>query len=220
MAYSSATALVNSSLIKIGENRITTLASDSSRQGVAAREQYPIALDILLRMARWRFATARAALALDATSPAFGFAYQHVLPTDFIAFIGVWEDGEDPRNYTSSTIAHKIEAAEGSDATVILSDESEMNIFYVKRVTNTLLWDPLFGDALSWYLAGVLGYYLTSGRDYITLADSKFKDAMKIAKTMNAFEGSTEVLTASEWLDSRNAGAQNLNFASRSGWTA
>ena len=73
-------------------------------------------------------------------------------------------------------------------------------------------WDPLFGEAFAWLLAKDLAFYLTTSSKYANLAFAAFKNAMRDAKVANAFEGTPEVLTSSEWLDARSTLGAPSNF--------
>jgi hypothetical protein len=211
--FASETALVNSALVKLGEERITSLSSDTSRRAVIANQQYPIQRDFLLRKYRWNFAIGRQALAQLADAPAFGFTYQYTLPDDCIAFIGIYDANQSRANYTATQIIHKIEA--GEDATVLVCDESDVNAVYVRRVTNTRLFDSHFGEALAWLLAADLASYLSAGPENFRRCMARYKDVIKEAKTAQAFESTPEIIEGSEWVDSRDRGdgLRNMGWA-------
>jgi len=193
---SSEVEIVNSALIKIGEQTITSL-SDDRQQAQVARRQYPIKRDELLRMYRWNFAVARATLAPLAEKPAFGFSNQFETPTDAIKIIGLYDGTQMDRNYTGSHDVWKVEG------TRILANSDSLSIFYIKQVTNPLNFDPIFVETLSWFLAADLAFNLTASADLVEVANQGFAQALRQARMNDAVEGTPEVLTASEWLDSR-----------------
>jgi hypothetical protein len=197
VTFSSDTEVVNSALIKIGAKTLTDLDTDSSREAVVARRSYPVQLDALLRRARWNFAKERVSLAPDGTAPTFGYENRFRLPADLISVIGLYDPNEPLQNYTGTTAPWSIEGR------YLLTTDAEAKVMYIKRVTNMAEWDPLFGEALAWLLAKDLAFYLTTGSKYANLAFAAFKNAMIDAKIANAFEGTPEVLTSSEWLDAR-----------------
>lgn len=213
MTFASETALVNSALVKLGEERITSLSSDTSRRAVVARQQYPVQRDNVLRKYRWNFAIGRASLAQLATAPAFGFDYAYTLPDDCLKFIGIHDQHQSKANYTATAIIHKIESQDTS--TVLLCDEDTVDAVYIRQITNTLLFDPNFGEYLAWVLAADLATYLTTGPEAFRRCSAVAKQALKEAKEANAFESTPEVIEASDWVDSRERGSQMRN----AGWT-
>jgi len=212
MTYASDTAIANSALVIIGEDRITSLSSDTSRRAVYANQQYPIKRDELLCKYRWGFATKRVALAQLADTPTFGFAYAYALPSDFLKFIGVYDAQQSKANYTATEIIHKIESVD--DQRVLVTDETEVNAVYTYRVTNTLNYDPHFGEALACLLAKNLAGLLTSGPEAYNKAAKLYKDAIREAKEHHAFESTPEVIESSAWVDSRFGGdLRNMGWA-------
>ena len=195
--YDSETALVNSALVKIGEDRITSLSADTSRRAVIANQQYPIVRDALLCRHRWNFALARATLAQDATAPEFGFTYRYALPDDFLHFVGLYDENESAANYTATETIHKVEGQ------YVLLDEVEAQCVYIQRVTNTTLFHPLFGEALAWALAADLAYHLSQGPGNANRCNAVFEKKLKEAKIAGAFQGTPEIIEASSWVDSR-----------------
>lgn len=195
----SETEIVNSALVKIGEDSIVDL-DQNSRAARAARRQYPVLRDALIRRYRWNFAIERVTLAPEAAQPPFGFTNKFMLPADSIRFLGIFDENELQQNYTASRIPHKVEGG------FILADDDTLPIFYMRRVTNVALFDPLFSEALAWFLGIDLSFILTTTRKVREDAVVGFKDAILAAKRADAIEGSPEVIEASEWLDSRNPG--------------
>jgi len=201
-AYSSEVDIVNSALIKVGEETISSL-DDSSRQAVAAKREYPLMRDGLIRSYRWNFAVERVSLAPDGTAPPFGFENRFRLPTDCLAVIGLYDADASSatrldRNYTGNDEPWKVEGR------FIHADGTELKIFYLKQVTNVGDFDPLFAECLSWRLAADLAYFLSTGLQQAQRAEEGFFRALRQARIADAFEGTPEVVFASDWLDARS----------------
>ena len=79
----SVTAVCNRALTKLGAARITDISEDT-RGARALISCFDQVRDHLLRSYRWAFSIKRTSLAASATTPAFGFTYQYVLPSDFL----------------------------------------------------------------------------------------------------------------------------------------
>ena len=199
MSANSKTRIINSALIKIGEDPITS-PDDDSRAARLANRQYDVVRDQLLRAYNWNFAVARTVTAPDADAPAFGFTYKHQLPADCLRLLGVYDSDEPVQNYTSSTIVHKVEGRS------VLTDEDTLNMFYIKRVTDEAQFDPTFNEAFSYALAIDLGYILTAGADRLGRLEQSFNRVIRAAKLADAIEGTPQVMYSSDWLDARTYG--------------
>jgi len=195
----SETEIVNSALAKVGEDSITDLTENRKAARVSAR-QYPLMRDALIRRYRWNFAIRRVTLSPEAATPAFGFTNQFLVPSDNIRVLGIFDEDELQQNYTASRIPYKVEGNK------ILTDDDTLPLFYLARITDVALFDPLFSEALAWFLAIDLAIPLTTVRKLREDAVIGFKKAVLAAKRADAIEGSPEVIESSEWLDSRHAG--------------
>jgi len=193
---SSEVEIVNSALAKIGEAPIVSLTEDREQARVANR-QYPLKRDELLRRYRWNFAVKRATLAPDAVQPAFGFENRFLMPATALHIIGLYDEAEPLRNYTSTRKPWKVEGR------YILADGDVLRIFYIDRITDPTQYDALFGEALAWLLAHDIGYAISTGPQMLDRAIAGFDATIKAAKLQDAIEGSPEIIQASEWTDSR-----------------
>lgn len=192
----SSTEICNNALFEIGDDPIQSLSETSKRARTCATV-YPQKRRAMLMRYRWTFAKARAALMPDVATPAFGFTYQFQLPADCLAVIGLGDDRESLRNYTSSTEIYKIEGRK------LLYTDSAVNIFYIKNVEDTSLFDPLFEEALVFDIAHRLCYALSTGLGRVGYIERSLKDAIKRARLANAIQETPEMITADEFLSAR-----------------
>lgn len=188
--------IVNSAFVNIGEERIASL-DDSSTRAVKAKEQFPIQREYLLRRYNWNFAKARATLAADATAPEFGFTNRFPVPADFLRLLGLYDRNEPEENYSSSTIRHKVEGR------YILADDASLSIYYMKNVTDPAQFDSMFVEALALQLSVKLAYDLSTGLKRVEQLVAQYEKVIREAKTMNAIEGTPEVIIASAWIDAQ-----------------
>jgi len=105
--------IANRALLRIGSDQISSL-DDGSVGANFCTQLLPQALETCYSSYHWRSAAKRADLAPLASTPAYGFAYQYVLPKDFALIRSVSCDG-----------AYEIEGLR------ILSDAISMSISYV-----------------------------------------------------------------------------------------
>jgi hypothetical protein len=145
MAVENPTRICNQALARIGSARIDNIDTDSSPEAIQCNIHYEATRDALLRRHQWGFAAARAALAQSTTTPAFGFAYQYPLPSDFMKLRAIYGDGGTRRN--NSVYSHKLEAGN------VLSDDSSMKILYTAKITDAGKFDPMFVECIVLRLA-------------------------------------------------------------------
>ncbi len=138
MSISSETQLVNNALIRLGANTITDIDTDGSHESNTMQQLYAPTRDALLRQHFWNFAIKRSNLSANAVAPAFEWAASYPLPSDFIRLKKIWNtDG-----------AYSIEG----DA--IYSDQTSLlQMVYIRRITDTTAFDPLFTQVLTLMLA-------------------------------------------------------------------
>lgn len=188
--------ICNGALSHCGEASITSL----TQEGKAARilnRQYDLVRKRVISKYRWNFTKTRVSLAADPTAPDSGFLYRHRHPSDLISLIGIADDAEDQRNYTSSSVVFKNEAG------FILSDTTPLSIIYTADITDTSQFDAAFVAVLEYYLATKIYYDLTKGAErYTTLVQEREK-AVKEARFAHAMENTPEIIMASDWMDSR-----------------
>lgn len=149
-----ATEIANFALATLGARRITDITDDTQKSARIMNLHYAQARREVLRRHRWNFALRRQTLSQHADAPVFGYAYQYLVPSDFIRLdkvneVSVWEsqraDWFELENGRTT---------EGADiGTVLLSNQSTIRIRYVADITDTQRFDPLFTAALGLLLA-------------------------------------------------------------------
>lgn len=147
--------IANMALTLLGEAGITSLDDDQDHAR-AIKRLYRIALDAALRDHNWNFAQIRRKLARHAVKPEYEFAYQYVLPTDPYCLRVLETDLDTKEPWRIETYKS---AAEQSR--VIVTDATSVEILYVARLTNVVLWDVLFADAMGFEIAYRASYPIT-----------------------------------------------------------
>lgn len=188
--------ICNNALFEIGDSSIASLGENTKRARTCALVYEQKRRALLMRY-RWTFALARRELMPDLATPEFGFTYQFTLPADCLAVVGIGDDRESLRNYTASRETYKIEGRK------LLYTDSTVSIHYVKNVTDTSLFDPLFEEALIYDIAHRLCYALSTGQGRIGDLERSKREAIRVAKMQNAIQSTPEVIEANEFLDSR-----------------
>ena len=180
------TDIFNLALNELGENRIIEIGEDS-KAGRISDLIYNDTRDAVLREHPWNFAIKRVELALLLTTPAFEFANEHQLPSDFIRILKTDDD----------FVPHRIEGGK------LLSDNDIVFIEYIARITDPTLFDTLFVETLSVRLAAKMAYNISDNNTLTQLLEQKYRDRLRQARAMDGQEGTPRTIEADQWLNTR-----------------
>ena len=188
--------ICNQSLSHLGDS--ATVASIDPPEGSAQAEHcarfYPMALNALLEMHQWAFATKRTTLAAVA-NPSSTWAYCYALPSNVINLISVLDPNAaddysasaqssaaahgnyDTRGilggaYTPQDFSPEIDDS-GND--IILTNQAGAVLRYTALVTDTTKFSPLFIECLGWLLASKLAGPVLKGESGRTAAQACMK---------------------------------------------
>ncbi len=158
------TKICNQALGRIGARRINDFddTTDTKPEAVQARLHFEQTRDALTRSHRWRVASDRATLTRDVETPDFEWAYQFFLPNDFLGMKSIYEGRFSSANLRS----YDLEGA------LLLTNETTMEIKYIKKITDPTKFDPLFIEVLVLQLAMKFASGLAS-------SDSKLRKEIK-----------------------------------------
>lgn len=192
----SVVAICNQALALLGADRITDLGDDSQPARLCSVFYEP-ARDAVLRAYPWNFAIRRAALAALTSTPAWGYDLEYQLPEGptpehCLRVLDVYL--ADERNEPWKVEARKI----------VTNLTAPLYISYVARITDPAQFDALFVKALAARLAMELTYPLTASSSLLDLVSRLYTQALNEARVTDAQEGSSETVSATDWLDVRN----------------
>lgn len=179
--------LCNRALDKLGHKPITSLGDGNTAANMLTRT-WPIVRDALLREHPWNFAVSRATTAPDAAAPAWGYTYQHTLPTDCLKLLDV------------DSLAYPDYQIEGGK---ILTNDDTLNIVYLRQVTDPNEYDPLFVELAASRLAYELAERLTQSNAKIEKAAAEYQEARRVAYLQDAQENPPVVDERDDWLTAR-----------------
>lgn len=147
--------IANMALTLLGEASITSL-DDELDAARAIKRIYTMAVDAALRSHNWNFAQLRASLAQHSATPEFGFTYMYVLPTDpyCLRVLETDLDEDEPWRIESYKTASE-------QSRVIVTDADSLEILYIARLIDPVLWDALFADAMGFELAYRASFAIT-----------------------------------------------------------
>lgn len=180
--------ICNMGLAKIGEAKITNL-TDDNRVARACNLIYEDIRDAVLRAHPWNFAMKRVELAQLTSTPAFGFAYEYQLPSDYLKVVQMDPQGQD--------IKYKIEGSK------LLSDEGTVYILYISKVTDPTEYDSVFREILATRLGAELAFLINNDKDLKEMLLEEYMLKIGEGRSLDAQEDTADVIEESTWLTSR-----------------
>lgn len=183
--------ICNRALQKLGAKRITALTDDSVNAR-SCNAAYEIVRDAELRAHPWNFAIARASLAADSTAPSWGRAKSYELPADYLRLLPPYPEDN------SNALDWQVEGRK-----VYTDDTAPLYIRYIKRVSDTSLFDALFVEALSTKLASELCEEITQSNAKKEGLKDDYRETIARAKKTNAIEGVSQEPPDDTWLTVR-----------------
>lgn len=179
--------VVNRALDKLGHGAITSL-SDGTKAANLATRTWPIVRDQALRDHPWNFAIKRVTTAPLSTAPAWGFTYQHELPSDFLRLIEILDLSQGEYQLESGKV---------------LTDENVLYIRYVALVTDPNEYDTLFIDAVAARLAYEMCEALTQSNQKKQILWEEYTESVRKARMVDAVENPPAVFEEDSWINAR-----------------
>jgi hypothetical protein len=177
--------ICNLALSKIGHETRISAIGEAGRAGEQCEIFYEYTRDFMLAAHLWNFAIGRAALSLDAISPAFEYDNQYLLPADNLRAVELYQERQP----------FKVEGSR------LLTDASVANLVYIKKVTDTQLFSPLFSKALVTQLAFDLSNVI-AGSNKVNMKE--VKDSLREAKRRDGQEGTPDRVISTGPADFKN----------------
>lgn len=174
MASTSKVAISNAALTLLKGNTITSM-DETRPEARYCNQFFDDALDELLGEHQWSFAIERATLSQSAESPAFGYTYKYTLPTSplCLSVVSIYDKN-----------AVKVEPTEYRiEGKYLLSDNDELYIKYVGRVSDYTLLPPVFRMALEYNLAAKLAHPITGSTNLVGFLTQQYEKYLRYAKT-------------------------------------
>ena len=175
--------ICNSALQRVGAASILSI-TDNSPEARACAIAYDSNRRDELRKHSWNFAMSRAVLSPDATAPAFDYKYQFTLPPDCLRVIRPATPDCDW-------------AIEGRK--ILTNDSNTLYLRYVADVQDTSLFDSSFYNVVSAAMAIDICERLTQSNTKNSRLGQDYKDAVTMAKRVDAFESGPEDAPDDDW---------------------
>lgn len=192
-AVTTSVGLVNLALTRIGHNTITSIG-ESTKAGQLADVHYEAMRDAALRSHPWNFAIKHATLAQDDADAADDFTYQYALPSSPYC-LKVIRTGQERDGLTHD---YRIEGR------YLKSDETDVDIEYIGRVTAVGEYDALFVQILALQLAIRFCMPLADNATLLGELKEELKDILPVGRVIDAQEGAArDFVDGSGWANSR-----------------
>lgn len=173
----SRTEVANLALAMVGDERVASLDTDTSKPARLCNEMLPQVVDLCLVAHPWNFAVRRAAgIPALTTTPAWGFAYAYEVPAGCLRVLGL--NQPDP---------HEPWHREGN---ILMCDvPAPIGIRYISRVTDSGAWSPHFVDLVAATLAQRLALPLSASQQNRATIAQLVAQARSDARAVDAAEG-------------------------------
>lgn len=181
-----AVGIANMALTMIGQEPILSLTEDN-KDARFVNANYSNVRQQVLRAGRWNSATKRATLAELGAAPAWGFARQFQLPTDFLRL----SEAQEP---------HEPWRIEGR---VFLTDLTTVQIAYVYDLTDISIMEPTLQDAIAAKLAAEICIALTGNRDLMRDVTAIYNAKINDARYHDALESPVQSVEGYRWVNAR-----------------
>lgn len=200
----SETDCLNDALGQIGATPINAI-DDGSVNANHCQRFYPALRDGLLRSAHWNFAMRRVELAQEATAPAFEFAYSYALPADLLKIAEYNGSTPSTGDGTDLTLLEARQLTKWRiEGRSLLTNDGEVKIVYVARITNPDIWDPIFYQLVATWLASKLANAIPKDHNMAKSLLAQAVDILlPIALAVDGQEGSVHPLSVVELIDGR-----------------
>lgn len=151
-----------------------------------------------LRSHPWNFAISRVELTPDATAPAFGFSHRYLLPSDWVRYIGRYDDLGNKLNEDYDI--------EGGYYLFNGEDDVAINLKYVTDFTDVVSMDPLFRGLFAIDLAIVLAPNFSGSENRVKTLLEIQKDLNTRATAIDGQERPPRRVQNSKFMDARRGG--------------
>lgn len=178
--------IYNGSLVKLAKAPTLTDAATAARQstfGQALAAAWPIVMPEQLRRYKWNFASARAQVPADTSTPTFGWTGAFQMPADPPCY-RVWDvnycKGKPPVPFV----------VEGK--LILCNEPAPLNVRYIAKIFDVTLFDAQFARVLTLELAAYCCVAITGSSDLAAGLQREAKRIVDEAQSMDSEEGEEE----------------------------
>lgn len=197
------TDIANVALGLIGGNRITSFGQGTKNANLVNDLYDPLRLHLLAYP--WNFATQRIKLAQLTEVPTFEFDHAYAIPSDWVYTISVHSSDAG-----GSTVFYREEQL--NDQNVLLSNEEQIFLRYVKDEEDPNLWSPNFRRAVSSALARDLSIPIANSNTLQARMEVRARRDLNKAQGTDSLTSFPELRPRGSWANSRNGYRSRFHF--------
>lgn len=172
-------SICSNALLLLGAKTINALDEGSDRASLASN-LYDSIRDDLLRSHPWNCAVKRVILAADVETPAFDYAAQFTLPSDWLKTLSVGQEGYE--------VDYKHEAGK------ILCSGTSLALRYIFRNEVEATWDAMLVRAMELKMAAEMAYPITGSASMADMMYQKLNQHMKQARAVDGQDDPPQTL--------------------------
>lgn len=188
--------ICNLALTKLGDNTISAL-TDATENARKCKIVYEPTRDSVLRSHSWSFATKIEPLSLIADEEIINWDYLYVYPSQCLYLVRIFdENGADDNNY-------KKLLSPDTNTPCLATNISQAYIEYIKKITDTNLFDSLFVDALVLKIAAELAIPITGDANLANKFLQEYTYIISEAKKRDAQEKNSKIISKSPYREAR-----------------
>jgi len=175
----SAVSICSNALLLLGDKPISSFDENNTRTTLVAN-LYEQKRDKVLRAHPWNCAKKRVILSPDTNSPAFGWAYQFLMPADWLRTITVGDEGFEDEYVEENGF--------------ILMNSNVCQLRYIWRNDNEATWDSLLVDAMTQVMVAALTYPVTKSTTKQATEEEIVRDVLKTSRSVDGQSTPPETL--------------------------
>lgn len=198
-------SICNLALSYIGDS--ATVASidppEGGPQAQMCATMYPIAVNALLELYDWTFATFTSSVAKYANEETRGWKGAYALPADCLRVISVNPQREQRSEETTD---QPYEVGASLRGRVLYTDAEDPVVTYISSSTSAATFSYAFVVALAWHLANMLAGQRIKGKEGHAMSQNcmkQFEVALRFAKGFDASQQKNTLSVTPKWIKER-----------------
>lgn len=164
---------------------------------------YPMAVNALLEMHDWTFATRRATVAQYANEDAHGWKGAYTVPADCLRVVRVHSGS---RQHADEPNDQEFELGASAKGRVLYTNADAPVVTYISSSTKPAVFSNAFVIALAWYLANMLAGQRVKGKEGHAMSQNcmkQFDVAVRLAKGYDASQQKNSLGVTPKWIKER-----------------
>lgn len=194
--------IANIALAKIGASRITSFDEDSPEAEVL-NTLYSFVRDDEIAKYNWNFAKTRRRLPSENSTPAFGWRYQYLMPSDCLR---VLEVGQWPMPVMSNLIVGETRPFVIEGGRIMSNRGNGLDVLYLRRVEDTSEYPAIFLEVFTSALAKEISFKINKSSNVQAQANQYYENALAKAKKVDAIDTMPIMIQDGSWMVAHRMG--------------